>query len=92
MYLSISARFTFKDRPKGRKGMGITSEQWAWGRDGPVPFAALCESLIITTLEYYLRLHDAAILNAELDKLRSWLAGIHIDEELPEEAPDDLAR
>ena len=83
MHLSISARFTFKDRPKDHKG--ITSEQWAWGRDNPVPFAALCKSLIITVLEYHLRLHDAEVLNAELDKLRAWLAGIAIDEELPEE-------
>ena len=81
MHLSISARFTFKDRPKEHRG--FTSESWAFGRTAFVPLAQMCSMVIEQIFNYYLFLCDAGTLNAELPKLIAWLEDIQFQEEPP---------
>lgn len=82
MHLKISAQFTLKDRPAGY--LGLTGERWQFGIK-PLPLAQMCVSVLDTIFSYYLQLGTADELNAELDRLRAWLAAKSFLEEMVED-------
>jgi len=82
MYLSISTRYTLKDRPDGY--LGLTGEDISYGKHKYVPFEHLAYAVIRDILGYYIMLEDSAALNAALDKLREGIAGLCVIEEAPD--------
>jgi len=85
MYLSISTRYTLKDRPDGY--LGLTGENISYGKDQHVPFEHLAYSVIRDILGYYIMFDDSAALNASLDKLREGIADLCVIEEAPDAMP-----
>lgn len=74
MYLKVSARFTFKDRPKDYRG--LTSEFWTFGHKGALSLAEMCIAILNRVFDYYCYLEDGPqTLNSELDAVREWLEG-----------------
>ena len=86
MHLSISARFTLKDRPKEHRG--LTGETWAFGRTGFISLAAMCCGVIQQIMHYYEFLCDADTLNADLDRLVDWLQGVRFRDGPPDPGVD----
>lgn len=84
MRLSVLARFTLKDKPKGY--LGLCGEYFNFGKDKYISLSSLILSFLKTVLDHYVWIEtDADSLNSELDKIRKALNGIHIKKGLRKE-------
>jgi len=49
-FVSVYAQFTLKDKPEGY--LGITNEQWSFGKDSPLSFSELGYAIISRLAEF----------------------------------------
>ena len=78
MRLSVSARFTLKDKPKGY--LGLCSENYNFGKDKYVSLSILVISFLKVIISYYTMFEKAETLNVEVGKLRAVFNELHFAE------------
>ena len=76
--LQMSVRYALKDMPEDYRG--LVAENWTYGIK-PAKFSSMCKSVIGQVAAFYNLFTDMEEMNAELDKLREWLAGTVVKEE-----------
>ena len=76
--LQMSVRYVLKDMPEDYRG--LVGENWTYGIK-PAKFSSMCRSVIGQVVAFYNLFTDMEEMNAELDKLREWLAGTVVKEE-----------
>lgn len=83
-HLIISARYTLKNKPKDQ--LGYRGSTVKYGIADPSPFASMMLALFRDVLDHYTGFDNAETLNAELDKVREYLAQVTII--APDESED----
>ena len=81
MYLSISAHYTLKDRPKGYRG--LAGEHISYSKDNSSSFEHLAYAVVRDILGYYIMFEDADVLNASLNRLREGLSDLCVVQDTP---------
>lgn len=69
MYLSISARFTYKDKPKSYRGLSSSQINW----NVKVSLYKLLRDIILEVISWHQALLTETELYDELTELRDWL-------------------
>ena len=75
--LQMSVRYALKDMPENYRG--LVGENWTYGIK-PAKLSSMCRSVIGQVVAFYNLFTDVEEMNAELDKLREWLAGVGVTE------------
>ena len=73
--LRMTVRYSLKDMPPDYRG--LVGENWTYG-DKPGSFSMMVRSVMTQMGEFYTFFTDPDTMNAELDKLREWLATVEV--------------
>jgi len=73
--LQMSVRYSLKDMPPEHRG--LVGENWTYGMK-PASFSDMVRGVVTQIGEFYTFFTDADTMNAELDKLREWLATVEV--------------
>ncbi len=79
MRLSISARFTLKDKLKDYKW--LTSEHWNFGKDKPLSMSDLAIGFLQVLFRWHCTWLAAEKMNEEKRHIANWLAGVSFEEQ-----------
>ena len=78
MYLSISARFTLKNVPKGYQGLrGISA---TFGRDKKIDLSTMCIVILKEIINWYFLIDGGETLNEQIKRLIEWLETLKIQD------------
>lgn len=78
MHLSVSARFSLKDRPAEYRG--LTSQHVTWAKQRALAFCQLARYVLGEILDWYTVYTGPEVLAEERDKLVEWLQAIKFEE------------
>lgn len=74
--LSMSIRYTIKDRPKGQPG--YTGCNVCYGKDHAVSLSRMVYAILIEMVDHHAQFESVETINTELDALRNMIAGLAI--------------
>lgn len=83
MRLSISARFSIKDRPEGY--LGLTGEHWNFGKDNALSLSEMCCAILHRIFWYYGIWLQPEQMTDEVVKVTRWLSEARFSAEDPNE-------
>lgn len=78
MRLSVSARFTLRDKPKGY--LGLTGEYWSFGKDKSRTMGELAYDFLTVLFDWHLRWLTIDEANYEKQRLVAWLTSVEFGE------------
>lgn len=81
-YISVSAGFYFKNAPKGY--LGLTNENWNFGKKKGLGYAALAYGILVELLDFHLKTGKLGAIqaNQEIEALRTLISELKVKHDL----------
>lgn len=80
MHLTISARFTLKNVPKGYQG--LRSINATFGRDKKINLSTMCIVILKEIINWYFLIDSEETLNEQVERIIEWLETIKIQDKV----------